>query len=52
MKAKILNVVDVHLLSNPQFCRGGQNDNFEAKLQGVKNDKIVGTGKLVGVDCY
>jgi len=23
MKAKILNVMDEHLLSNPLFCRGG-----------------------------
>lgn len=39
MNSKILNVVDEHLLSNPQFCRGGQNDNID------------GTGKLVSVDC-
>lgn len=39
MKSKILNVVDVHLLNNTQFCIGSQNDNVD------------GTGKLVGVDC-
>jgi len=34
--------MNVNLLSNPLFCRGGQNDNshlrFGAKLQRGKND--------------
>ncbi len=42
IKAKILNVMDEYLLSNPLFCGGGQNGNFHlrfrAQLQGVKND--------------
>ncbi len=43
MKAKILNVIDEYLLSNPLFfVEEGQNGNFHlrfrAKLQGGKND--------------
>ncbi len=33
MKAKILNIVDEYLPSNPLFCRGGSKWQFSAKIQ-------------------
>ncbi len=32
MKAKILNVTDIDLLSNPLFLEAGQNDKFHLRL--------------------
>ncbi len=32
MKAKILNVTDIYLLSNPLFLEAGQNDKFHLRL--------------------
>ncbi len=51
MKAKILNVTDVHLLSNPLFCREVSNDHFHlsfrAKLQGGNDIRM-----LAALVCY
>ncbi len=33
MKAKILNVIDEYLLSNPLLCRGGSKWQFSPEIQ-------------------
>ncbi len=52
MIAQTLNVMNYYLISNPLFCRGGQNGNFHfrfrAKLKGVKN----GFRKMAASQCY